>query len=209
MANLITLLRLILLVVIFSALEFGGLAGHVWALFLTIVIIALDGLDGVVARLKGESSEFGGVFDIVADRIVENCYWIYFAARGVIPVWVPIIILSRGLITDGIRSVALSRGMTAFGEKSLQRSHIGKTLVTSRASRGLYGFAKVISFLSLIAIKGMGLPEAGEILGGDGAGVISAIGYSVIYFTVAFCLLRGLPVVLDGREFLFAVRGKK
>ena len=199
LANLITLLRLFLLFAIFVIIDASGLAGHLLALFLTVVLIALDGVDGVIARQLKETSEFGAVFDIVVDRIVENCFWVYFAVAGVIPVWIPLVILSRGFFTDGIRAVALTKGSAAFGEKSLQKSLVGKALVSSRWSRGLYGLSKVLSFLVLILLKGMSLPLAEIPLTPAAQAMIKVAGHNVIYFTVAFCIVRAIPVLIESR----------
>lgn len=202
LANLITLSRMVLLFVVFACLSLNNAPGHLAAFFLTVLLIALDGLDGMVARHFKQESEFGGVFDIVVDRIVECCFWIFFAIRGIIPPWFPMIIVSRGFLTDAMRSVALSRGMTAFGSKSLHTSKIGALLVNSRFSRGTYGVAKVFSFLFLIAIDGIKLhifPEktwAGYYLG------INMIGSATIYLTLILCVIRGIPVLVESRRFL-------
>ena len=202
-ANLITLFRLFLLCVIFLVMDNDGLQGHVWAFFLTIILISLDAVDGIVARWLKETSEIGGVFDIVADRIVENCFWIYFAASGVISFWIPFIIISRGILTDDIRGVALTKGMTAFGEKTLQKSAIGRALVSSRWSRGLYGFSKMLAFLSLISIQGMSMRGSETFMAHDTQDIIEVSGYAMIYITVGYCILRGVPVIIDSIPFLF------
>jgi CDP-diacylglycerol--glycerol-3-phosphate 3-phosphatidyltransferase len=193
----------------FPMLDAGGIAGHISAFFLTILLIGLDAIDGIVARRLKETSEFGGVFDIVVDRIVENCFWIYFAARGVIPVWIPFIIISRGMLTDGIRSVAFKKGMTAFGEKTLQKSLLGKALVSSRWSRGLYGFSKILAFLALIVLHGLPLPGSESIIGRGIAPAVRFSSYAIVYFTVAFCIARALPVFWDSRSFLYPRKAEK
>lgn len=195
-----------LLFIIFVILDYGGLNGHILALFLTIILITLDAVDGIVARWLKETSEFGSVLDIVVDRIVENCFWIYFAARGIIPVWIPFLIISRGFLTDGIRSIALSKGMTAFGEKSLQKSALGKAVVSSRFSRGLYGFSKILAFLSLITLQALSFPESESIMSDDMRSKVIVSSYVVIYFTVVYCIIRGIPVLLDSRSFLSKVK---
>lgn len=202
MANFITILRLLLLFGIFLILDFSGLYGHLLAFFLTIVVIVLDAVDGIVARWRKETSEFGSVLDIVVDRIVENCFWIYFAARGVIPVWIPFLIISRGFFTDGIRSIALSKGMTAFGEKSLQKSALGKAVVSSRFSRGFYGLSKILAFLSLITLQMLALPETESLVADAVRNAVIVSCYGVVYFTVAYCIIRGIPVFLDSKSFL-------
>jgi CDP-diacylglycerol--glycerol-3-phosphate 3-phosphatidyltransferase len=187
-------------------MDYAGFQGHIWAIFLTLFLISLDAVDGIVARWLKEASDIGGVFDIIADRIVENCFWIYFAARGVISVWLPFIVLTRGFLTDDIRSVALSKGMTAFGEKTLQKSAIGKALVSSRWSRGLYGLCKALAFLSLIFIQGLLTPGSELHIGENARHVLMVSGYTIIYLTIGFCILRGIPVLVDGFSLLFPKR---
>jgi CDP-diacylglycerol--glycerol-3-phosphate 3-phosphatidyltransferase len=193
-----------LLFAILLILNFGGFTGHVVGFFLTILIITLDWIDGVVARLLKETSEFSGVFDIVVDRIVENSIWIYFTSKGIISFWVPVIVLTRGFLIDGIRSVALAKGMTAFGEKTLQKSTIGKVLVNSHMSRGLYGVSKVLSFLSLIVLQALSFPEAESFISSLWRSKIVFVTYTLVYITVAFCILRGIPVFYDSWKFIFS-----
>jgi len=201
-ANLITLSRLILLYMILYMISCNILAWHMYAVLFTIVLIVLDGVDGIVARHCHTESEFGSVFDIVIDRIVENCFWIFFAVRGVVPAAIPIIVLSRGLFTDGIRSVALAHGMTAFGERSMQSTQLGKLLVTSHFSRGLYGTLKVFSFLFLIIMDAQKLPEARDTMLLQFHGLIRLAGEGTIYLTVALCIIRGLPVIMESRRLI-------
>lgn len=201
-ANVITLSRIGILITIFVILDSGSLNDHLLALVLTVLLVVLDGVDGMVARYLKLESEAGGVLDIVVDRIVENCFWIYFTARGFLPVWIPMLVISRGFFTDGIRGVALAKGMTAFGKKTF-RSQAGKVLVSSRASRALYGLAKVLSFIFLIIIQALPLSGSETYINPAWRHIVIAWGFDMVYFTVAFCILRGIPVIIESRAFLF------
>jgi len=82
MANLITLARFLLLFLLVSLIY---LAPPAWQLVnapLLFVIIALDGLDGWVARRRGETSVFGSIFDIAVDRVVELILWLALGHIG-------------------------------------------------------------------------------------------------------------------------------
>ena len=96
MANLITIIRIIIAFIAITLLFFQTPACYITAFILTAIAIWFDGLDGFVARLLNESSKFGAVLDIIGDRIVENIYWIVFAVLGWIPVWIPLIVVTRG-----------------------------------------------------------------------------------------------------------------
>jgi CDP-diacylglycerol--glycerol-3-phosphate 3-phosphatidyltransferase len=195
--NLITLLRLLLAFLCIALFHAGAIAG-VAALVLLFVVIALDGVDGYVARRQGSTTEVGAAFDIAADRIVESVFWIFFAAEGLISFWIPVIVIARGGITDFLRSIAFAKGQTAFGEKTMMQSRWGRLLVGSRASRAAYGIVKCAAFLSL---GGWLLLRQTHI---DLSTLrIGALGLAVI--TVVFCLVRGVPVMVEGARF-FSVK---
>lgn len=195
--NLITLLRLLLAFLCIALFHAGAIAG-VAALVLLFVVIALDGVDGYVARRQGSTTEVGAAFDIAADRIVESVFWIFFAAEGLISFWIPIIVIARGGLTDFLRSIAFAKGQTAFGEKTMMQSRWGRLLVGSRASRAAYGIVKCAAFLSL---GGWLLLRQAQI---DLSAVrFGAIGLAVV--TVVFCLVRGVPVMVEGMRF-FSVK---
>src|SRR5918998_2832353 len=122
MANLITVGRLALLFVAIWLLYVGNVQVITLCMLLIIVVFASDGLDGWVARRRSSTSTFGAVFDIAGDRIVENALWVVFADLKLIPIWIPLLVMTRGFIVDGLRSLSYGEGMTAFGAKNMMRS---------------------------------------------------------------------------------------
>src|SRR5918994_6780393 len=122
MANLITIGRLALLYFVIWLLYVGNVQIITLCMVLIIVVFASDGLDGWVARRRGSTSQFGAMFDIAGDRVVENALWIVFADLGLIGVWVPLLVMTRGFLVDGLRAISYSEGMTAFGDKNMMRS---------------------------------------------------------------------------------------
>ena len=109
MANFISIFRIfVMFAAVYLIYAFqGNTAAYVWALALTIIAFALDGVDGYVARKFHEESKFGALLDIMGDRIVENTYWILFAVMGWLNILFPLIAITRGFITDTIRSAAM------------------------------------------------------------------------------------------------------
>ena len=137
MANFITIFRVILMfigVYLICAHLDNPIAG-IWALVLTIVAFAMDGLDGYVARKFHEESKLGALLDIMSDRIVENTYWILFAVMGWISIIFPLVAITRGFITDTIRSAAMERGYTAFGKTTMQKNPICVFITSSKFMR--------------------------------------------------------------------------
>lgn len=99
-ANLLTMLRL-LLVPVFVALLFAG-GGHdpkwrsvAWASFAIAMITDL--FDGELARRKGLVTDFGKIADPIADKAIMGAALIGLSALGDLPWWVTAVILVREL----------------------------------------------------------------------------------------------------------------
>lgn len=196
MANLITILRSLSVFIVVILLFWQKDSNIIYfvSLVLTILIISMDGLDGYVARKYNTTSKFGAVLDIIGDRIVENVYWITFLALGWLPVWIPLVVITRGIVVDGIRSLALEKGMTAFGKTTMMKSPLGKFLVASNFSRGTYAAFKGIAFSFLIIANFPGW-EAGIL-----KVAVDFITYTSVYITLFFCIVRGIPVIIEGKK---------
>ena len=126
MANFISIFRIFVMfyaAYLIYACE-GDTVAYIWALALTIIAFALDGVDGYVARKFNEESKFGALLDIMGDRIVENTYWILFAVMGWINILFPLIAITRGFVTDTIRSAAMEQGLIVFSKSGTPEINI-------------------------------------------------------------------------------------
>jgi CDP-diacylglycerol--glycerol-3-phosphate 3-phosphatidyltransferase len=197
LANIITVSRLALLALIVVFL-YSGRAPLLWAsLVLTVINIAMDGIDGIVARQRGEATKLGSVLDIAIDRVVENVYWVAFVGLSLIPVWIALVVVTRGILTDAVRGYVLSQGDTAFG---MMKSPIGSFLVSSRFMRGFYGLAKVVSFAAVIGVFAL----AGSWTGPDAElwlPRLQAAVYWWVVMTVGITVIRGVPVLWEARRY--------
>jgi CDP-diacylglycerol--glycerol-3-phosphate 3-phosphatidyltransferase len=197
-ANLITAGRVLFLFLAAAFAVTDNLALAFLAVPLAVAAILMDWLDGVAARRYGCESKVGGLLDIVGDRIVENVWWVIFAWLRLIPLWVPVVVLSRGFLIDTLRSYALSKGHTAFGKQTMMQSRIGYLLVASRQSRGAYCAAKVVAFGGLFTLNAVQRAFApGPLVAG-----LESIALAAAYLTVALCVIRGIPVVTEFKGLL-------
>lgn len=200
MANLITITRILMVFLTVCLLCWGKESNILYLIAFVIAIsaIIMDAMDGYVARKYNLTSKFGAVLDIIGDRLVENVFWISFMALGWIPLIVPLIVITRGIIVDGIRSVALEHGMTAFGQSTMMKSKLGKFLVASKFSRGTYAAFKGIAFGALILINVPNWHPDLIIV----KTFLFYLAYASVYITLFFCIIRGLPVIIEGKRFL-------
>lgn len=203
MANFITMIRVFFsFIVVALLLNQSSDSYYIGAFWLTAIVIWFDGLDGYVARKFNEASKFGAMLDILCDRIVECIYWIVFASLSWISLWIPIIVVTRGLITDGLRSLAMEQGYTAFGSSTMMQSKIGKFIVASNFCRFTYAITKALAFAFLI------LAHVPSGLNGVSA-AISPYAYACAYIAVIFCVVRGIPVVIESKRFILPMMQKK
>ncbi len=195
-ANLITLARIPLLLVVVILLYTPWSLTLFTALGLLPILFLMDWLDGYVARQKNQASDLGGVLDIAIDRAVENVLWIVFAHQGRVPVFIPILFILRSFVVDGLRNFALTRGRSAFG---MMHSPWGRFLVAGRLMRGLYGLAKWAAFCALAFNSGLVALEPAQAAHRGWTWVVEA---GLVYLATALCLARGVPVLLDIRALL-------
>jgi CDP-diacylglycerol--glycerol-3-phosphate 3-phosphatidyltransferase len=204
MANLITVGRLALLFGVIWLLYVGNVQVITLCMVLIIVVFASDGVDGWVARRRGSTSTFGAVFDIAGDRIVENALWVVFADLNLLPIWVPLLVMTRGFVVDGLRSVSYADGMTAFGDQNMMRSSLTQWLTAGRFMRGFFGWAKAAAFVFLAGLEGDRHRDAeGTFIGAlYGQDWYLWFGWSLVVLSIALTIIRGLPVVFDALAML-------
>jgi CDP-diacylglycerol--glycerol-3-phosphate 3-phosphatidyltransferase len=192
-ANAVSLSRLPLLAFCVALLYVPGPAAKELDAVLIAVLFLMDWIDGCVARARNQVTDFGGVLDIAVDRIVENVLWLAFLAKGMVGLWVPAVFLARSLLVDSTRGLALSRGRTPF---AMMTSPLGSFLVASRFMRALYGLVKMSAFVALAASLAAAEGHAA------GAAGLTAWAGGLVAAAVALNLIRGLPVLFEGRQLL-------
>ncbi len=193
LANWITLSRFPLLALIVLILYHGSPPMRLLGTGLLFAGLMLDTVDGVVARRTGQTSLFGSVLDIAADRTYELVLWVCFADLGMIPVVIPIIVIARTTLTDAFRSIGVAQGIPPFDQHS---TALSKFLVGSPFMRTGYAVTKVVTFCGLaLTLSFAGFPPAS--FPGDAAAGMLRFFQAVAWVALVFCVFRGLPVIIS------------
>ncbi len=81
-----------------------------------------DGLDGYLARKRGQITTMGMLLDPLADKIMVTAALVALVAYNpvVVKVWIAVVIIGREFLISGLRSIASSEGFT------IQASDLGK-----------------------------------------------------------------------------------
>jgi phosphatidylglycerophosphate synthase len=173
------------------------------AVGLTVASIALDALDGHIARSKKLATPVGAQIDILGDRMIENVYFTYFAVVGMVSLWLPVFFFARGAATDFLRGLAMRAGHSGWGANTMLQTWWGRGLVASPWSRGLYASMKCLCFCYLgseLALTHGPVALIGELSTG-GQIVLSSGGQALTWATAGFCFVRGLPVLVEGWKY--------
>ncbi|GMO13854.1 MAG: CDP-diacylglycerol--glycerol-3-phosphate 3-phosphatidyltransferase [Mycoplasmoidaceae bacterium] len=91
-------------------------------LFLAIGVLFVlasisDILDGYLARKYKWVSEWGKIWDPIADKAVVNSTCICLAVNGLIPFWIVVIFILRDTIVDAYRNTAAKKGYNVAANK--------------------------------------------------------------------------------------------
>jgi CDP-diacylglycerol--glycerol-3-phosphate 3-phosphatidyltransferase len=201
--NQVTATRVVAAFAAVALFTFGhdALVADATAILLTIAAIALDGVDGYIARKRNLATPLGAQFDILGDRVVENLFFTFFAATGLISFWIPVLFFVRGTVTDFLRGLAARSGRSGFGRDSMIETWWGRSLVASRPSRAAYAALKCACFCYLGVL--LPLPQLQVTwLDANSRQWLSGGGQALVLATATFCVVRAIPVIWDGRRYL-------
>src|SRR5215469_11328191 len=89
---------------------------------LFILASITDGLDGYLARKRGQVTTIGMLLDPLADKLMIAAAFISLVQFNprIVPAWIAVIIIGREFLVSGLRGIAASEGFT------IQASDLGK-----------------------------------------------------------------------------------
>ncbi|HVC46099.1 MAG TPA: CDP-diacylglycerol--glycerol-3-phosphate 3-phosphatidyltransferase [Terracidiphilus sp.] len=99
----------------------GGMQ-EILASLLFILASITDGVDGYLARKRGQITTMGMLLDPLADKVMVTAALIALVAYNpeVVKVWIAVVLIAREFLISGLRSIASSEGFT------IQASDLGK-----------------------------------------------------------------------------------
>ncbi|MBD3345023.1 MAG: CDP-diacylglycerol--glycerol-3-phosphate 3-phosphatidyltransferase [Chitinivibrionales bacterium] len=112
-------------------------------LWLSVVMLLLvevsDALDGYFARKLKQVSDFGKLFDPMADSLSRLTVFLGFLISGIIPLWMFLIFLYRDIFVSGLRMMCLMKGLVV----SARISGKLKAVIQAIAGFGVVGIQLV------------------------------------------------------------------
>ena len=109
--NALTMLRILAVPVVVVALLGKVPNGDLWAAIVFAAAAFTDGLDGYIARRKGDVTTFGKLMDPLADKLLIIAALVALVSRDRLAAWVAMVIIARELAVTGLRAVAVEQGV--------------------------------------------------------------------------------------------------
>lgn len=184
--NKLTLSRLIL-TVLFVVCFYLPISNPISLAILIFAAASItDYFDGSIARSRNLVTNFGKLFDPLADKILIAAAFIMLVAEGALPAWIAIIILSREFFVTGIRQIAMSQNVVLAAEK------LGKHKMLWQIITVLYFMLEAASREPFCGfLKPLFKPDAG------GHPYIESF---IVYFTTFLTLISGLSYFWKNRH---------
>jgi len=118
--NTLTLLRIFLVPVVVVALLDETPNGDLIAAGVFALAALTDGLDGYIARSRGDITTFGKLMDPLADKLLVTAALVSLVSLGRLEAWIAMVIIAREFAVTGLRGVAAEQGVV------IQASALGK-----------------------------------------------------------------------------------
>lgn len=134
--NLLTLLRILLVPVLMVALLVETPHGDLFAALVFALAALTDGVDGYVARARGNVTSFGKIMDPIADKLLIAAALVSLVSLGRLAGWVAMVIIAREFAVSGLRIAAAQSGVV------ISASVLGKIKTVTQ----------VVAVLALIAV---------------------------------------------------------
>ncbi len=154
------------------------------AALLYLVASVGDGVDGYLARSRGQVSVLGKFLDPVADKLMVTAVLVFMVALGRVPAWLVVVLTARDLAITGLRSIASNEG------------------IVIAASRG----GKIKTALQLVALTMLLLHFRYPLLGLGISIDYNAAGLVVLYISLGVSLVSGVDYVVG---FLRAIGDRR
>src|SRR6266404_44666 len=177
--NSITLIRICMIPVLIWILSTGRFSStdgekELLASALFIAASITDGIDGYIARKRGQITTMGMLLDPLADKLLIAAAFITLVQFNprLVPAWIAVVIIGREFLVSGLRAIAASEGFT------IEASDLGK-------------FKMVVQIVSVVAVildhRWKAWPVYGPYIF-----PIHWIAYASVWFVVCVYLVSGI-----------------
>ncbi|WP_232217584.1 CDP-diacylglycerol--glycerol-3-phosphate 3-phosphatidyltransferase [Gleimia europaea] len=127
--NVLTMIRLVL-VPVFIILILNGSVGAMWTALVVFIVAAFTDLfDGKLARERGLVTDWGKIWDPIADKALTLGAFVVLSVAGLVPWWFTVIVAVRELGITWMRSRLLKRGVVVAANSGGKAKTVSQMLL--------------------------------------------------------------------------------
>jgi CDP-diacylglycerol--glycerol-3-phosphate 3-phosphatidyltransferase len=172
--NLVTMGRVLVVPVVLYYMDNYSPVRSLIAAILYLVASAGDGIDGYLARKRGQVSVLGMFLDPLADKLMVTAVLVFMVALGRVPAWLVVVLIARDFAITGLRSIASSEGIVIAAS----------------------GGGKIKTALQLVGLTMLLVHFRYPVLGLGASIDYNTAGLVVLYISLGMSLISGLDYVL-------------
>lgn len=108
--NVLTVVRILLTFVAIALVPFSPQHLYEWLFGIFALAALTDFVDGYLARRWQVTSDFGKIFDPLADKVLTFVFLVMLYGSGVMPAVIILLLIVRDLVVDSVRGVFAAQG---------------------------------------------------------------------------------------------------
>ena len=156
---------------------------NMWILNVIFIIASItDCLDGKIARKNNQITDFGKFLDPIADKILVLTAMLILVERGMLPAWIPIIVIIREFVVSGYRLIVVQKE--------------SKVMAAS-----IYGKIKTVSQMTAIILAFININNT-NIFGNFIYGSLTGFPLIVNVLTTIAFIITVITTILSGIDYL-------
>ncbi len=124
--NMLTVVRIVLTLVAIALVPFSPHYLYEWLFGIFALAAFTDFVDGYLARRWQVISDFGKIFDPLADKVLTFVFLVMLYGSGIIPPAIILLLIVRDLVIDSVRGVFAAQGQVV---QAITTAKIKTTLI--------------------------------------------------------------------------------
>lgn len=205
--NKLTVFRIIL-VPIMVIVSFFNIPGELLGISMKMIILDVifiiasitDKLDGTLARKNNQITTFGKFLDPIADKILVVAALIMFVEMGMLPAWIPIVVIFREFAVSGYRLIVVQ------GEgKVIAASIWGKLKTVTQMLAIILMFLTThpyFAFVFRVSSESEATINSAKIYMTTGDFIINILASILMTISVIATVFSGYEYLKDGKDLL-------
>ena len=156
---------------------------NMWLLNIIFIVASItDSLDGKIARKNNLITDFGKFLDPIADKILVLTAMLILVERGMLPAWIPVIVIIREFAVSGYRLIVVQKESKVI-------------------AANWYGKVKTVSQMTAIILAFININNT-NIFGNFIHGNLTGLPLIINFLTTVAFIIAVITTIISGIDYL-------